>query len=112
MTRSMSVSTKRPRLSIDLAPERRRRLRLAAAKRDLTVRQYVLETLEERLRKDLGTDAEGLLELTAKADPVLAALWGNPKDPAYDRASVVPRGRPARTRRPSASSRGRKASGW
>ncbi|MBI4522464.1 MAG: hypothetical protein HY695_01485, partial [Deltaproteobacteria bacterium] len=60
-------------------------LRLAAAKHDLTVRQYVLEAIEERLREDLGEQDEGMLTLTAKADPVLAELWDNPKDSEYDR---------------------------
>ena len=81
----MESTAKRPRISIDVRPEVRRRLRLAAAKRDLTVRQYVLEAVEERLREDLGDEGEGLLTLTAKADPVLAELWDNPKDAAYDR---------------------------
>jgi uncharacterized protein (DUF1778 family) len=85
MGRSIESSVKRPRISIDVAAETRRRLRLAAAKRDLTIRQYVLEALEERLREDLGSDADGLLSLTADADPVLARLWDNPKDAEYDR---------------------------
>jgi len=33
----------------------------------------------------LGDDNEGLVALTAKADPVLAALWDNDRDAAYDR---------------------------
>jgi hypothetical protein len=58
---------------------------MAAAKRDLTIREYVLEAIEERLREDLGEEDEGVLTLTAKADPVLAELWDNPKDSEYDR---------------------------
>ena len=85
MGRPMESSSKRPRISVDVLPEVRRRLRLAAAKRDLTVRQYVLEAIEERLREDLGEEDEGMLTLTGKADPVLAELWDNPKDSAYDR---------------------------
>ena len=85
MGRPMESSAKRPRISVDVLPEVRRRLRLAAAKRDLTVRQYVLEAIEERLREDLGGGEEGVLTLTAKADPVLAELWDNPKDSEYDR---------------------------
>lgn len=85
MARPMESSAKRPRISLDVIPEVRRRLRLAAAKRDLTVRQYVLEAVEERLREDLGDEGEGVLALTAKADPVLADLWDNAKDSAYDR---------------------------
>ena len=82
MPRSMQSQAKRPRISIDVSPEVRRRLRLAAAKRDLTVRQYVLEALEERLGEDLGVAEEGLLAMTAKTDPVLAALWANERDAA------------------------------
>lgn len=85
MGRPMESSPKRPRISIDVLPEVRRRLRLAAAKRDLTIRQYLVEAIEERLREDLGEEGEGVLTLTAKADPVLAALWDNPKDSEYDR---------------------------
>lgn len=85
MARPMESSAKRPRISIDVQPEIRRRLRLAAAKRDLTLRQYVLEAIEDRLREDLGDGAEGILALTAKSDPVLANLWDNRRDAAYDR---------------------------
>jgi len=85
MARPMETSTKRPRISIDVMPEMRRRLRLAAARRDVTIRHYVLEAIAERLREDLGEQDEGMLTLTAKADPVLAELWDNPKDSEYDR---------------------------
>ncbi len=53
-------------------------------KRAVSVRQYVMEALQERLREDLGDNGEGLVALTAKADPVLAALWDNERDAAYD----------------------------
>jgi uncharacterized protein (DUF1778 family) len=85
MARPIESSVKRPRISVDVLPEVRRRLRLAAAKRDLTVRQYVLEAIEERLREDLGDGGEEVLALTAKADPVLAELWDNRRDAEYDR---------------------------
>ena len=85
MARPMESSPKRPRISVDVAPELRRRLRLAAAKRDLTIRQYVLEAILDRLQEDLGDESEGVLALTAKADPVLAELWDNPRDAEYDR---------------------------
>lgn len=84
MPRAVRDGAKRPRISIDVPPEVRRRLRLAAAKRDLSMRQYVLEAVEERLREDLRSGDEGLLALTARADPILAALWNNEKDAAYD----------------------------
>ena len=79
------LPAKRPRVSIDVPPIVRRRLRLAAARCDLTVRQYLLEAIEERLREDLGDDADGTLALTSKTDPVLAELWDNRRDAQYDR---------------------------
>ena len=85
MARALESQAKRPRISVDVVPELRRRLRLAAAKRDLTVRQYVLDAIEERLREDLGDGDDGMLALTGKADPVLAQLWDNRRDSAYDR---------------------------
>jgi hypothetical protein len=76
----------RNRLTIDLPVEVKRRLRLVAAQRDMSTRQYVLETLEERLDKDWieMCEQEGLFALTSQADPVLAELWDNEKDAAYD----------------------------
>ena len=85
MGRAMEVQAKRPRISVDVTPEVRRRLRLAAAKRDLTVRQYVLGAIEERLGEDLGEEDEDIAALTGNADPVLAELWDNRRDAAYDR---------------------------
>ena len=85
MPRAMQSAAKRPRISLDVEPEVRRLVRLAAAKRDVSVRQYIMDALQERLREDLGEDADQLVALTAKADPVLAALWNNDKDAAYDR---------------------------
>ncbi len=85
MARPMESATKRPRINIDVQPEIRRRLRLAAAKHDLTIRRYVLQAIEERLREDLGDDAEGIAGLTTSTDPVLADLWDNRRDAEYDR---------------------------
>ena len=85
MPRTVGSSTKRPRISIDVDLEFRRRLRLAAAKRDLTVRQYVLQALEDRLRQDAGDGDQGAPALTATANPVLAELWDNQRDAQYDR---------------------------
>jgi uncharacterized protein (DUF1778 family) len=84
MARAAVTQGKRPRISVDVSPEVRRRLRLAAASRDVTIRQYVLEAIEERLKADLGHEGEEILALTAKTDPVLADLWDNPMDSKYD----------------------------
>ena len=85
MARLMKREAKRPRISLDVAPAVRRRIRLAAARREVSVRQYLLDAVRDRLREDLGDDGEELIALNAKADPVLASLWDNDKDAAYDR---------------------------
>jgi hypothetical protein len=78
----MTDSAKRPRISIDVSPLVRRHLRIAAARRDVSVRQYLLVAIEDQLREDLQDD-EGLA-LTARTDPVLAELWDNPRDAQYE----------------------------
>jgi predicted transcriptional regulator len=83
----MGTISKRTRLTVDLPTELKQRLRMVAARRDVSIRQYVLETLEEQLDRDWVelAEQESLLTLTAQADPVLAELWENDKDAAYDR---------------------------
>lgn len=84
MRAPVSSSPKRPRLSVDVSPSVRRRLRVAAARRDVTVGTYVLTAIERQLEQDLKDESDALLALTAAADPVLAELWDNPRDAAYD----------------------------
>ncbi len=67
------------RLTIEIPAEVSRRLGLAAAQRDISIHDYVLWALEERLARDAPP------ALTAQADPVLAELWDNDRDAAYDR---------------------------
>lgn len=78
---------RRARLSIDVPTEVRRRIRVAAAKRDQSIRDYVCEAVEARLKRDLVDElsAADLVALNERADPVLADLWDNPKDAAYDK---------------------------
>jgi len=77
---------RRARLSIDVPREARRRIDIAAAKHDQSIRDYVWEAVEARLKHDLadGLWAADLAALNERADPVLAGLWNNPKDAAYD----------------------------
>lgn len=82
-----AAQEKRARLSIDLSLAAQRRIRKAAAQRALSVRQYVLEAVQQRLKEDLSEaiERESLLALSAQTDPVLAELWDNSQDAAYDR---------------------------
>jgi uncharacterized protein (DUF1778 family) len=81
-----TVQPGRARLSIDVAREERRRIRIAAARREQSIRDYVWEAVEARLKHDLAAElpAADLLALNQRADPVLAKLWDNPRDAAYD----------------------------
>jgi uncharacterized protein (DUF1778 family) len=85
MADSERTHSMRPRISVDVSIELRRRLRLAAARRDTTVGHYVVEAIEERLAADLAREREPAFALSAASDPVLAELWDNPADAAYDR---------------------------
>ena len=83
----MATAAARARLSIDVSTDARRRLRIAAARRDLSIRDYVWQAVEARLHRDLAAElsATDLVALNERADPVLADLWDNPKDAAYDK---------------------------
>ena len=75
----------RAQLSIDVTRETRRRIRLAAARRGQPIRQYVSDAIEARLHNDLPDEtSDDPVALRASADPVLAELWDNPADAAYD----------------------------
>lgn len=79
------AAERRARLSIDVSTKTRRRVRLAAARRDQSIRDYVVEALTERLREDLGDEqVDETGALTEEADPVLGRLWRNAADAAYD----------------------------
>lgn len=101
----MSPPPRRTRLSIDVSTESRRRIRMAAARRDQSIRDYVWEAVAARLDREAPTttaaarslDATAALDaeaggasltaggrLTGRADPVLADLWTNAEDAIYD----------------------------
>ena len=81
-----TTEERRARLSIDVPTADRRRISLAAAQHDQSIREYVWQAVEARLRRDLADEssAAALVALTERADPVLADLWDNPRDAAYD----------------------------
>lgn len=68
----------RIRLAIDLPADVRRRVRLAAARRDMSLQEYVRRALDRQLEQD-AVDA-----LSAVEDPVLADLWAGPENAIYD----------------------------
>jgi uncharacterized protein (DUF1778 family) len=86
ITKMAILQQRRARLSIDVPREARRRIHIAAARRDQSIRQYVWEAVEARLKQDLADEfsAGDLVALNERRNPVLADLWENPKDAAYD----------------------------
>lgn len=77
---------RRARLSIDVSRDARRRVHIAAAKRDQSIRDYVWEAVEARMKQELANEPtpDDLVALNEQTDPVLAELWDNPKDAVYD----------------------------
>lgn len=52
------MTEERVKLSVDITPALRRRIRLAAASRDMTLRELLIELVEERLREPDGASSE------------------------------------------------------
>jgi hypothetical protein len=76
--KSVSGAGGRSRLSVDLPDTVRRRMRVVAARRDLTIQEYVRRAVERQLAEDARA------ALRAEDDPALADLWDNDADAAYD----------------------------
>jgi hypothetical protein len=68
----------RSRVSVDLPVALRRRLRVVAARRDLSLQEYVRRAVERQLAEDAPA------ALRAEDDPVLGELWSNETDAVYD----------------------------
>ena len=75
----------RERLSIDVLPEEHRRIKAYAALHGETIREYVVESVRERLRQEAEERGLSALTMNLNQDPVLRELWDNEKDAAYDK---------------------------
>jgi hypothetical protein len=75
-------SSEHQRLELAIPRDVASRLKSAAARRDLTIRQYVLDAIKDRVRADLGGRHTEVM--TSLTDPVLGQLWNNRRDAAYD----------------------------
>lgn len=77
---------KSARLSIDVAPTMRTRLKIAAARKGTTLRDYCLQAIERQLEQEEQVEdrTEGLdwARLSAK---VFARDWKSAEDSVYDR---------------------------
>jgi uncharacterized protein (DUF1778 family) len=75
----------RERLSIDVLPEEHKRIKAYAALHGETIREYVIESVRERLRQEAEERGLSALTMNLNQDPVLKELWNNEKDAAYDK---------------------------
>jgi len=71
----------RNRLSIDIDPEEHQRIKVFAVLQGKSIRQYVLESIRERL--DRETEEKQLIAITTQINPVLKEVWNNKKDDIY-----------------------------
>jgi len=79
------ANIERERLSIDVLPEEHRRIKAYAALHGETIREYVVESVRERLRREAEEKELSALTMDLKQDPVLKELWDNKRDAAYDK---------------------------
>ncbi len=66
------------RLTLDLSTDMHARLKVVAAKRRTSMREYCVRAIEQQIAEE---PAE---YLTGQSDPVLAELWDNDDDAVYD----------------------------
>jgi hypothetical protein len=70
--------SEKSRLTIDLDQRLHSRLKIVAAKRGTSMREYCVRAIETSIAEEPGE------YLTSEADPVLAELWDNSDDAVYD----------------------------
>lgn len=75
----------RERLSIDVLPEEHRQIKVHAALHGETIREYVIESVRERLHQEAEKGELSALTMHLDQDPILKKLWDNKKDAAYDK---------------------------
>ena len=75
----MAEGMRKPRLSIEVDQDLRRRLKVAAAQHDVTIREFVLAAVERALEVDDRDDWTRLSETSFARD------WDSDADVDYDR---------------------------
>ena len=75
----------RERLSIDVLPEEHKRIKAYAALHGETIREYVVESVRERLRQEAEERELSALTMNLNQEPVLKELWDNERDAEYDK---------------------------
>ncbi|MBF0407606.1 MAG: DUF1778 domain-containing protein [Candidatus Riflebacteria bacterium] len=76
------MSGTRERLSIDVTPEERRRVKAVAALSGKSVRDFVLESIREKISREVeDRELDALMSYPCSA---LEELWNNDQDAIYD----------------------------
>ena len=73
----------RERLSIDVTPEERRRVKAVAALSGKSVREFVLESIREKIAREV--EDRDLDAMMASPCSALEKLWDNDQDAIYDK---------------------------
>jgi uncharacterized protein (DUF1778 family) len=74
----MTERSRRPRLTVEVDPDIRRRLKMAAARHDVTIREYVLAAVEQALA------AEDQQSWSRLSEAAFARDWDSVDDAVYD----------------------------
>lgn len=81
----MAVDSEHRSLSIEVGPELRRKIEVAAAKQELPLRDYIIEVLDrataESVEPDVSTDSEIWAKLSARS---FVRDWASEEDSVYD----------------------------
>ena len=82
----MASNRARVRLSIEVEPELRRRIKVVAARKDVTVRDFIQRALERALEEDEKGQIENERGAWSRLSvPSFARDWESEGDQAYDR---------------------------
>ena len=76
------MSGTRERLSIDVAPEMRRRVKAVAALSGKTIKDFVIESIREKIARE--TENHTLEAMMNHPSSALEELWSNDQDSIYD----------------------------
>ncbi len=79
------IDTIRERVSIDVRPEEHRQIKLFATLSGQTIREFILDSVRTRMRREQAAQEVSALTKDLDTDPVLKVLWENERDAAYDR---------------------------
>jgi hypothetical protein len=84
---TMESGARRARLSIDVEPELRRRIKVISAQKDLSVRDYIVSILRRALEEEAALAPAEAPEWAQLSTRSFARDWESEEDSVYDRPS-------------------------